>query len=67
MVVATTIFVPSSSCVGVALLGAALGFAGFAIAIRRRRLSPVSIAGLVAGYVCPVVGAVYELVMNLLY
>jgi hypothetical protein len=67
MVVATTILVPSSSCVGVALLGAALGFAGFALAIRRRCLSPVSMAGLVAGYVCPGVGAAYALVMNLLH
>jgi hypothetical protein len=67
MVVATTILVPSPSCVGVALVGAAFGLAGFALALRRLRLSSVSVAGLLSGYFCPIVGAVYEFVMNLLY
>jgi len=67
LVVATTILVPSPSCVGVALVGAAFGLAGFALALRRRRLSSVSVAGLLSGYVCPIVGVAYEFVMNLLY
>jgi hypothetical protein len=67
LVVATIILVPSSYCVGVSLVGAAFGCAGFALAIRRRRLSWVSVAGLVSSYLCPLVGAAYEIVMNLLY
>jgi hypothetical protein len=67
LVVATTILVPSSSCVGMALVGAGFGLAGFALALRRRRLSSVSVAGLLSGYVCPIVGVAYEFVMNLLY
>jgi hypothetical protein len=66
MVVAATILVPSRSCVGLALLGAVLGLAGFVLAIRRRRLSPVSMAGLVAGCACPGVGVAYAVIMNLL-
>ena len=67
LVVATTIRAPSSYCLSVALIGAALGGAGFALGMRRRRVSWVSTVGLVFSLLCPLLGLAHELVMNLLY
>jgi hypothetical protein len=67
LVVATTILVPSPSCVAVALIGAALGGAGVALGLRRRRASWSSGAGLLSNLPVAFIGAAYELIMNLLY
>jgi hypothetical protein len=66
-VVATFILVPSPYCVGVELVGAALGGAGFALGMLRRRVSWVSLAGFIFNFLCPLAGLAYESVMNLIY
>jgi hypothetical protein len=55
-VVAATILVPTSFCVALARTGATLGFAGFVLSVRRRRVSWVSTIGFVSTLPGPCAG-----------
>jgi hypothetical protein len=60
------VVVPSPTCIVAALAGDALGGAGLALGLRRRRLSRLCLAGVVLNYLCPWAGLARDLFLFIL-